>query len=114
VVRSYIHVADLVSLGLALLLQGASEPIALFDTVGDRVVEIAELADCVLAVLGVKLPIERPRLDADRSRDDVYVGEDGPVRALARRHRIDLLPLETQIRDTAMYLASLAATKELP
>jgi UDP-glucuronate decarboxylase len=114
VVRSYIHVADLVSLGLALLLQGASEPIALFDTVGDRVVEIAELADCVLAVLGVKLPIERPRFDPDRSTDDIYVGEDGPMRALARRHRIDLLPLETQIRDTAMYLASLAATKELP
>jgi UDP-glucuronate decarboxylase len=114
VVRSYVHVADLVSLGLAVLLQGASEPITRFDTAGDRAVEIAELADCILAVLGTKLPVERPRLDADRSKDDIYVGEDGPVRALARRQRIDLLPLETQIRDTAMYLASLAATKELP
>lgn len=112
VVRSYIHVADLVSLGLAVLLQGDGEPISRFDTTGDRAVEIAELANCILAVLGVELPIERPRLDVDRSTDDIYVGEDGPMQALAARHRIDLLPLETQIRDTAWYLASLAAPEE--
>ena len=113
VVRSYIHVADLVSLALALLLDGGSEPIARFDTAGDRAVEIAELADCILAALGAKLPIERPPLDTDRSTDDIYVGEGGPMQALMTRYRFDILPLETQIRDTAMYLASLAGTEEI-
>jgi nucleoside-diphosphate-sugar epimerase len=113
VVRSYIHVADLVSLTLALLLESGNEPIARFDTMGDRAVEIAELADCILAALGAKLPIERPPLDADRSTDDIYVGEVGPMQALVTRHRIDFLPLDTQIRDTALYLASLAGGEEV-
>ena len=113
VVRSYIHVADLLSLALALLLDGGNEPITRFDTVGDRAVELAELADCILAVLGAKLPIERPPLDADRSTDDIYVGEDGPMQALATRYHMDILPLETQIRDTAVYLASQADAQEV-
>jgi UDP-glucuronate decarboxylase len=114
VVRSYIHVADLVSLALAVLLEGGIEQVTRFDTAVDRAVEIGELADCILGVLEAKLPIERPRLDPDRGTDDVYVGEFEPVRALAGRHRIDLLPLEAQIRDTAGYLASLAGTEECP
>jgi UDP-glucuronate decarboxylase len=113
VVRSYVHVADLLSLALAFLLAGDGEPIARFDTAGERAVEIAELADCILAVLGAKLPIERPPLDVDRGRDDIYVGESGPMQALAARFRLDIRPLETQIRDTALYLASLASTEEV-
>jgi nucleoside-diphosphate-sugar epimerase len=113
VVRSYIHVADLISLALALLLGSGHEPIARFDTVGERAVEIAELADSILAALGTELPIERPPLDTDRGTDDIYVGEGGAMRSLLLRHRIDLLPLDAQIRDTALYLASLAGTKEI-
>ena len=35
------------------------------------------------------------------------------MQALVMRYRIDILPLVTQIRDTALYLASLAGTKEV-
>ena len=113
VVRSYVHVADLVSLALAFLLEVGNEPLARFDTAGERAVEIAELADCILAVLGAKVPVERPPLSPDRSTDDIYVGQDGSMQALAKRYRLDMLPLETQIRDTALYLASLAGREEV-
>jgi hypothetical protein len=35
------------------------------------------------------------------------------MQALVTRHRIDFLPLDTQIRDTALYLASLAGGEEV-
>jgi UDP-glucuronate decarboxylase len=114
VVRSYIHVADLIGLALAILLEGGPEPIARFDTAGERAVEVGELATCIQSTLGTRLPIERPPLNPDRNTDDIYVGEREPMQSLMARYHIDLMPLEDQIRDTARYLGSLADTREIP
>lgn len=114
VVRSYVHVADLIGLALAFLIGGGSEPIARFDTAGERAVEVAELADCIQAVLGTQLPVERPSLNPDPNFGDIYVGEREPMQSLLARHHIALLPLEDQIRDTALYLSSEARTEKTP
>jgi nucleoside-diphosphate-sugar epimerase len=112
VVRSYIHVADLLGLALAFLLTRDNQPIARFDTAGERAVEVAELADAIQAALGTRLPIERPPLR--EGADDIYVGERDPMHSLLARYHLDLHPLDAQIRDTALYLASRAGTEAIP
>jgi UDP-glucuronate decarboxylase len=103
--RSFVAAADVAALGLSLALAGED---AVFDTAGERVVELGELAALVGAEVGRDtLAIERD-YDPDAPAHD-YLGRAGEMSALARRHGLSMAGLEQQIRDTAAALASAAA-----
>jgi nucleoside-diphosphate-sugar epimerase len=104
VVRSYVHVGDLVDLIVATLLDPEPVPVAAFDTAGEREIEVGELARLAASVLGhPEMPIERPPVDSGRS--DRYVGDPAVMHQLARRAGIELKPLPAQIEDTARFMA---------
>ncbi len=101
--RSYVHVGDVVGLALAVLLDPTNEAVA-FDTAGERVVEVGELAAMVRDLVGrPDLDIGRPPVDASRPADR-YVGDRAAMTALARRHGLARLDLAEQVRQTAEYL----------
>ncbi|MDQ3723746.1 MAG: NAD(P)-dependent oxidoreductase [Actinomycetota bacterium] len=100
--RSFVAAADVAALGLSLALAGED---ALFDTAGERVVELGELATLVAAEIAAgTLPVHR---DPDpQAPAHEYVGRAGEMAGLARRHGVQLASLEQQIRDTASGLNS--------
>ncbi len=104
VFRSYMYIGDLVGLTLQLAL-AAKRGSVVFDTAGDEVVEIEELAQRVAQVLGhPSLAIRRtrePSLPADR-----YVGDPVHVRRLMAAADAEQMPLDTQILRTASHLGS--------
>ena len=103
VIRSYVHVCDLVDLMVAALVGTASIPPGPFDTAGEVEVEVGELADLVATVLGHRgMPVERP--DVEAGTVDRYVGDPGVMIALARSLGLVLRPLPRQIEDTARTL----------
>lgn len=103
VLRSYVHVADLLDLALDTLLDDASDGFMRFDAAGEEAIEIGELARRVLRVLGRSgIPIERPVWRGAPS--DVYLGDPKPLQELAARYGTRLRPLDEQIRDTASFL----------
>jgi nucleoside-diphosphate-sugar epimerase len=99
VVRSYVHIDDLLLLALGLLLLGP-DGAQKFDTAGEVEVEVEELARRAAALLG------RPeagirRASPDGRPDDVYVGDSAALRAIAAGFDLSLRDLNTQIEDTA-------------
>lgn len=108
VVRSYVHVRDIVAAGFSIMLGLAEPPARPFDTAGAEVVEVGDLARRIRAVLDLpQLGISRdPMIEAPEHR---YVGDGARLEALARRTGIPLAPLDEQIRDTAAYMESVPA-----
>lgn len=106
VVRSYIHVADLVALAFSMLLDPLPDDRPVFDTAGGEAVEIGDLAVSVLKALGrPSRGIERPTLVS--GSDDIYVGDGREMLRMMHIHGLTLCPLEKQIRDTAEYMQEL-------
>jgi nucleoside-diphosphate-sugar epimerase len=103
VMRSYVHVGDLLLLALGtLLLSPGAAPIH-FDTQGETTIEIAALARRAAILLGHReAPIHRATPDG--RADDVYVGDGTAMRGLAAALDLPLRHLDTQILDTASYL----------
>lgn len=99
--RSFAAAADVAALGLSLALAGED---AVFDTAGDRVVELGELAELVRAEIAATLPVHRDYDPSGPAHE--YVGRAGEMAGLARRHGVRLATLEQQIRDTASGLNS--------
>ena len=101
--RSFVAAADVAALGLSLAL--AAED-ACFDTAGDQVVELGELAELINGVLaGGSLAVQR-ELDPSAAAHD-YVGRPGEMCELAGRHGLQIASLEQQVRDTAAGLGVL-------
>jgi hypothetical protein len=101
--RSYVGVADVIAPALAVLLDPGATSVT-FDTAGERVVEVGELAALVLDALGrIGLGIERPPADPAPAPDR-YVGSPADMWALAARHGVAFEGLVSQIRGTAAYL----------
>lgn len=100
--RSFVAAADVAALGLSLALAGED---ACFDTAGERVVELGELAEVVRGELAADgAPVQR---DYDpRGTAHEYVGRPGEMMDLARRHGLRMAHLEQQVRDTAAGLAA--------
>ena len=102
VVRSYVHVGDVLSLALSVLTAGPA-PDGPFDTAGECEVEVGELAQRAVEVCGRPgTVIERPPLLSDVP--DRYVGDGAAWWALAARHAVVPADLGAQLRDTAGYL----------
>ena len=100
VIRSYLHVRDIVAVGFAVMRGLAEPPVAPYDTAGDEAVEMGELARRIrAAVRRPDLPISRPPVTAEPA--DRYVGDPGVLNGLAAQGGIALAPLDEQIRDTA-------------
>jgi nucleoside-diphosphate-sugar epimerase len=100
--RSYFHVGNLIGLAFSLVLLG-EPPFEPFDTAGERIVELDDLAHAASAALGkTGIEIRRPLLSAETP--DRYVGDGKTLGKLLSLHGIAPLPLETQIRDTARFL----------
>jgi nucleoside-diphosphate-sugar epimerase len=103
VVRSYLHVADLVDLAFAVMVGGGPVPDRPFDTAGERDIEIGELAELAVSLVGgPEITVERPPLVGTGT--DRYVGDGSTLRELARAYGLELRPLPVQIVDTARYL----------
>ena len=103
VVRSYVHVEDLLLLSLGALLLQPDESSRLFDTEGERSVEVQELAELARDLLN-RPEIEIRRAAFDGRVDDVYVGEGVAMRALAAELGLRMRTLDEQILDTVAYL----------
>jgi nucleoside-diphosphate-sugar epimerase len=103
VVRSYVHVRDLVELAFAVMLGDDPPPPSVFDTAGEREIEVGELARLAASVLGApEMEIVRPPLD--EQRPDRYVGDPSVLNALASRYGLAMTTLPQQIVDTALAL----------
>lgn len=100
VIRSYIHVRDVIDVGLASLLPSAPVP-GVFDTAGEEEIEIGDLALRIATLLGKPdWPIERPAITGSPNR---YVGDGKSIEALMKLHSIVRQPLDAQILATMEY-----------
>lgn len=98
VVRSYVDVEDLAFLALAWAF--SDEPTLTVETAGEREVELGELAEDVIDLLGPSdRTIERPH--GESAAPDRYVGSAQEFRELASRLGVRLRPLSEQLRRTA-------------
>ncbi len=105
VVRSYVHVRDLVDLAFAVMLGSGPAPFEPFDTAGDREIEVGDLAELAAAVLGKpEMPINRPPLD--HTGADRYVGDSTVIDSLARSYGVEMSSLPRQIEDTAAFMST--------
>lgn len=103
VVRSYIHIDDLVRLILTCLQKGGAGQRYHFDTAGEVAVEVGELAQLVLETLQPDCQeIRRPALGD--SADDYYVGDSAAMQALLSSFGFTNRTLRQQIIDTANFL----------
>ena len=97
VVRSYVHVRDLVDLTFAMMLGDGPAPAEAFDTAGEREIEVGELAELAATVLGQPgMPVLRPPVDD--TQVDRYVGDPQVMNALARSYGINLTTLPARSR----------------
>lgn len=104
VVRSYVHVDDLIALALSCLSEGAKSATK-FDTCGEREIEIGDLAKLALDVLdnpGGQI-LRPPPSDQNEDR---YVGDRATIAALAKKYGVEFRSLRQQVRDTADYLVT--------
>jgi nucleoside-diphosphate-sugar epimerase len=105
VIRSYVHVADLVEIAFAVMLGAVTGPRTPFDTAGEREIEIGELATLTTNLVGLPgAQIERPPFAAGAI--DRYVGDGTSMRGLAAECGRKLSTLDEQILDTVEYLWS--------
>jgi len=100
VVRSFVDVQDIASVAIATALDSETGSDIVVETAGDEVIEVGDLAERILAVLG------RPRQDIVRAWDptalpDSYLGDGRAFHALAARAGVVLRPLDEQIARTA-------------
>lgn len=98
--RSYVAVRELLSLAVAALLAAEGPAVRQLDS-GGEALELGDLAQRIAAELGGW--IERPPVTSDRRNS--YVGNAREYGELLRQLAIPPVSLETQIRETAAYLA---------
>lgn len=99
VFRSYVHVIDLIELVLSALLTSAWGVAEVFDTAGEDVIEVGDLARLITTLMGMPgYPIERPPLHNEPV--DRYVGDRTAFARHADDLGITLRPLRSAILDT--------------
>lgn len=102
VFRSYCYIEDILDLCIRLVFQATAEQ-AVFDTVGDEIVEVGVLAERVLRVMGgAPLEITRPVLE--NVPDDYYVGDSSLFPRLMSTLGCVPTGLNEQIERTAHYM----------
>ena len=107
VLRGYVAIRELMSLVLALLLDGCAG-VTRFDSGGEEI-ELGALAAMIAS--SVACPVERPAVRTGQA--DRYLGDNTSYRELLARHGIESVPLAEQIAETAMFLKTGSARSEL-
>lgn len=102
VYRSYVAIEDLMSVVFGVLTELGGRAIT-FDTAGDAVYEMAQIAEAVLETLGCARRIERPALGDEEP--DRYVGDRAAYVSLLGRLDVEPLGFADQIKHTAGYMA---------
>jgi UDP-glucuronate decarboxylase len=101
VFRSYVAVSQLMSVAMGLLTDPTSGALV-FDTADDRDYEMGEIAQAVVAALGVDLPVRRPPLSS--TTEDRYVGDGTTYQELRSRFGVTGASFADQIRETAQFM----------
>jgi len=111
VLRSYVFVGDVIELCVRWLLQQAAPQQLVFDAAGEEIVEVGELAERVLMVLGIGgTPIERQEFTSNR--ENRYVGDVSIQRCLAGKFDFAMTTLDEQIIRTAEYVNAICRTRQ--
>lgn len=100
VMRGYVAIEELISLILAILIEGRPG-ITRFETGGDPM-ELKAVAEAVAAKFG-GAPVERAAIT--NPVPDTYLGDDLPYRGLLEKYGIGHIPFDQQVVETAEYLA---------
>jgi nucleoside-diphosphate-sugar epimerase len=107
VIRSYYFIGDLIELCLQLLFRQTTAKTECFDTAGEEVVELSELAQRVAAVLADRDPALTQRLPMlEDAIEDRYVGNRQRIEELERYVGIRPMTLDAQISATSLYIES--------
>ena len=102
VYRSYVAIAELMSIVFGALTAGRGERV-LFDTAGDDVYEMGRMAEVVAEALASELGWKRPTLR--EGEIDRYVGDGAAYARLRQIHGVTSTGFIEQVRDTAWYMA---------
>jgi UDP-glucuronate decarboxylase len=101
VLRSYVAISELMSVVMGAL-TGPTPGSIVFDTAGDAVYEMAQIAQVVGSVLDHDKGVDRPALqDGDIDR---YVGDGTTYGRLRRLNRVTPIGFAEQVRETARYM----------
>lgn len=102
VLRSFVHVRDVIDAAMSLLVNGDA-PDRPFDAAGNEIVEIGDLAARIATLLGSEnMRIERPAIVP--GTQDLYAGDAAYFGGVLDRMGLQPLSLTAQIVDTAEYL----------
>lgn len=103
VFRSYVAISELMSVVLGALTDGEAGAV-MFDTAGDRICEMADIAKTVALGLGHQTHARRPPMVGDAA--DLYLGNGEAYAGLKQSFGVLPVDFPTQIGDTARYMAS--------
>ncbi|GDX39675.1 hypothetical protein LBMAG20_18900 [Methylocystaceae bacterium] len=105
VVRDYIHVEDLVSLGFSMMLDAKNQYKTPYDTGVGEEIEVGDLAKRVRSLLGQPdALIFRPQII---NEEDIYIGNTQIIKNLFQSYRLAPKCLDEQILTTAAYIHEL-------
>jgi UDP-glucuronate decarboxylase len=103
VLRSYIHVNNLIDLFFKWIIDKDKETPLIFDVSHPNKIEIKDLAQKIIEVLKIDCEVISPNYNSQNPSDD-YVGDSRKISSLCKRYQIDLENLEQIILDTNLFL----------
>jgi nucleoside-diphosphate-sugar epimerase len=103
VLRSYIHVNNLIDLFFKWIIDKDKETPLIFDVSHPNKIEIKNLAQKIIEVLKIDCEVISPNYNSQNPSDD-YVGDSRKISSLCKRYQIDLENLEQIILDTNLFL----------
>jgi 2-phosphoglycolate phosphatase len=101
--RSYVAISELMSVALGVLREGGSGSIV-FDTAGDQVLEMGQIAEVVREALGAEATIARSPLDSDAA--DRYCGDPSVYPTLRSQAGVQPVEFPAQVTTTAAYMSA--------
>jgi len=102
VYRSYVAIDELMSVVIGALTDSGAETIT-FDTAGEFVYEMAEIAEIVRSLIGDGLSVDRPALLNEEP--DYYIGDGEIYTSLRRDLSVGAVGFPAQVRETARFMA---------
>lgn len=103
VFRSYVALEELMSVVFGILTDPDDGTVT-FDTLGENVLELDDLAQAVQDALGRQVGVRRPQLN--EGAPDRYIGDGEAYFSLLSKYGVVRTPLAEQIRQTADYMAA--------
>ena len=111
VVRDYIHVEDLVSLGFSMLLDTKNSYKIPYDTGVGEAIEVEDLARRIRSLLGQPAAsISRPQII---NEEDIYIGDTQIIKNLFQSYQLTPKCLDEQILTTAAYIHELISGENI-